>query len=101
MFNGKDVLDELDAADYAVFDDIQGGIKFFHGFKNWLGCQTNFNIRLFHKDPPTIEWNRPVIWVANSDPRLDMSPGDVSWLEENAIFCEVTQPIFHASTASQ
>lgn len=83
---------------YAVFDDIQGGIKFFHGFKNWLGGQKNFQVKVLYRDPKQIEWGKPCIWAANSDPRLDMTPEDVHWLNGNCIFVDLTRAIFHANT---
>lgn len=79
---------------YAVFDDIQGGIKFFPSFKNWLGCQLDFQIKGLYKDPQLIRWGKPCIWISNTDPRLDMSHADASWLEGNCIFVEVTTALF-------
>lgn len=46
---------------YAVFDDLQGGIKFFHGFKNWLGAQKQFQIKGLYRDPQLIDWGKPCI----------------------------------------
>lgn len=83
--------------DYAVFDDIQGGIKFFHGYKNWLGCQFQFQIKGLYRDPQIICWGKPAIWIANSDPRQDVGPDEAEWLEGNCTFVEVLEPIFHAS----
>lgn len=88
------MLRDIEMADYAVFDDMQGGIKFFHGWKNWLGCQPQFNIRVFHKDPPTITWGRPSIWLANEDPRNDLTFSETQWLEENCTFVFVDTPLF-------
>lgn len=85
-------------ADYAVFDDIQGGIKFFPAFKNWLGCQMEFQVKGLYRDPQLLRWGKPSIWVANTDPRYDMSHDDVKWMEGNCIFVEITSAIFHAST---
>lgn len=89
-----------DGADYAVFDDIQGGIKFFHGFKNWLGAQAEFQVKVLYKDPVLIQWGKPSIWLSNSDPRHDLCPSDATWLEGNCFFVELRAPLFtsHAST---
>lgn len=84
--------------EYAVFDDIQGGIKFFPGFKNWLGCQMQFQVKALYRDPILIDWGKPCIWVGNTDPRLDMSPEDIEWLEGNCDFIHVGETIFHANT---
>lgn len=97
LYSGAEAL-KAPKADYAIFDDIQGGIKFFHGFKNWLGCQFNFQVKVLYKDPVMIKWGKPSIWVANSDPRDELQAGEISWMEANCDFVEVTTPIFHAST---
>lgn len=84
--------------DYAVFDDIQGGIKFFPGYKNWLGCQMQFQVKALYRDPVLIQWGKPTIWVANTDPRLDLGYTEVEWLEGNCDFVYIETPIFHANT---
>lgn len=97
---------------YAVFDDIRGGITFFHGWKGWLGCQAEFNNKALYKDPTPIKWGRPSIWCANKDPREEMcyyvmgerhfhkgyGQEDIDWLERNCIFVEINSPIFRANT---
>lgn len=75
--------------DYAVFDDLQGGIKFFHGFKNWLGGQREFQIKGLYRDPEMITWGKPSIWCANTDPRQDLDHADNLWMEANCIFVEI------------
>lgn len=97
LYSGAEAMKHHDAH-YALFDDIQGGIKFFHGFKNWLGCQREFQVKQLYRDPVLITWGKPSIWVSNTDPRLDMSPEDANWMEGNCLFQEVTSPIFRAST---
>jgi len=85
---------KADTAAYAVFDDIQGGIKFFHGFKNWLGAQAEFQIKGLYRDPEMIKWGKPSIWVANTDPRYDMSTDDIAWIDVNCTFVEITTSLF-------
>lgn len=85
-------------AEYAVFDDIQGGLKFFHGFKNWLGCQYQFQVKGLYRDPQLLDWGKPCIWVANTDPRHDVSEEEVLWLEGNCTFVHLQEPIAHANT---
>lgn len=87
-------------ADYAIFDDMQGGLDFFHGYKNWLGCQAEFTIKQLYRDPHLMKWGKPSIWIANKDPRLvnEKSQVDVDWLEANCIFVQVDQPTFRANT---
>ncbi|QIJ55587.1 replication-associated protein [Marmot associated genomovirus 4] len=96
IFSARDL--DRDDVKYAVFDDIAGGIKFFPRFKDWLGCQMEFMVKQLYRDPQLFRWGRPCIWVANTDPRLDMTHDDVMWLEANCIFVEITEAIFHANT---
>lgn len=83
---------------YAVFDDIRGGIKFFPAFKEWLGAQPWVSVKCLYRDPKLVKWGKPSIWVSNDDPRLSMEPSDASWLEGNADFIYVGEPIFRANT---
>ncbi|QBG49358.1 Rep2 [Olive associated gemycircularvirus 1] len=82
---------------YAIFDDIRGGIKFFPAFKEWLGAQATVSVKRLYRDPKLVTWGKPSIWISNEDPRLCMESGDVSWLEANARFIEIREPIFRAS----
>lgn len=97
LFSGRDATNGV-RVEYAVLDDIQGGIAFFHGWKNWLGAQREFQIKVLYKDPVRFVWGKPTIWVSNTDPRDGLSADDVEWLEGNCIFVHVTSPIFHANT---
>ncbi|QCX35061.1 replication-associated protein [Blackfly genomovirus 3] len=96
IFSARNLGD--DGVRYAVFDDIAGGIKFFPRFKDWLGCQMEFMVKQMYRDPHLFRWGRPAIWIANTDPRHDMTHDDIVWLEANCIFVEITSAIFHAST---
>lgn len=85
-------------ADYAVFDDMQ--LKYVPQFKNWLGCQANFQVKVLYKDPVLIEWGKPCIWLSNDDPRTEahLTETDITWLEGNCDFIQLHEPIVHAST---
>lgn len=87
-----------DDVKYAVFDDIRGGIKFFPAFKEWLGAQTYVTVKELYREPKLVRWGKPSIWISNDDPRHVMDAGDVSWLNSNCIFVEVSSPIFRASS---
>ena len=106
-FNGKDCVEKEHEVQYAVFDDMIGpgmGITFFNDWKGFWGCQSYFNIRLFHHDPPTIEWGKPIIWCCQRDPRsamreqckpqdLQQIEDDIKWMEDNAWFVEIEDDI--------
>lgn len=76
-----------------MFDDIQGGLEFFHGYKFWLGCQKQFYATDKYKGKRLIHWGKPSIWLSNNDPREDKGV-DVGWLEGNCDFIPVDLPIF-------
>lgn len=109
-FNGREFVKVEQDVDYYVFDDMEGGLRFFPGWKHFLGQQTWFNVRQFHRDPPMVKGGKPCIWLTNLDPRDEMYAqlrqndsrvqveNDVAWLERNCIFVEVLEPIFHANT---
>lgn len=97
MFSGKEAFDGETTAKYAVFDDIKGGIKFFPGFKDWLGCQPNFMVKQLYRDPVLYKWGRPTIWVSNKDPRCELDTDDCEWMEGNCLFINIDSAIFHAN----
>jgi len=109
--SGDECLKCVDV-EYAVFDDIRGGIKFFPSFKEWLGCQAWVTVKCLYKEPALVKWGKPSIWLSNTDPREDMyevlpggekkfhkgfSQADVDWMDKNCIFVAVDSPIFRAN----
>lgn len=97
-FHAQFSLEEpTDDVDYAIFDDMQGGITFWKSYKCWLGQQTQFYATDKYKGKKLIHWGRPTIYLANSDPRMDKEC-DYEWLEGNCIFVSIDRPIFRAST---
>ena len=84
---------------YAVFDDINGGLKFFPNYKSWLGCQEQFYCTDKYKGKKLVHWGRPCIWLSNEDPRTNEGV-DIDWLEGNCDFVHVRFPIFRANTPS-
>jgi len=83
--------------EYAVFDDIRGGIKFFPSFKEWMGCQAWVTVKCLYREPKLVKWGKPSIWLSNTDPRDDMLQADVDWMNANCIFVAVDSPIFRAN----
>ena len=99
-FGGLFNLDEFDQeeADYAVFDDINGGFGFFPSYKQWLGGQFEFTATDKYRHKQMITWGKACIYICNLDPRNEWyKPGttpDFTWMEENCTFYEVTHRVF-------
>lgn len=91
-----DDLDGIDDVEYAVFDDMQGGFDFFHGYKFWLGCQAEFNVTDKYKGKRKIKWGRPSIWLCNINPAGEKVDWD--WIQGNVDIVCVDKPIFRANT---
>ena len=71
-FGGLFCLDEpLDDVKYAVFDDMQGGLEYFHSYKFWLGAQQQFYATDKYKGKKLIKWGKPSIYVSNTNPLSD------------------------------
>lgn len=87
-------LSDAPNVDYAIFDDMRGGIKMFPSFKEWFGAQEWVTVKRLYRDPALVQWGKPCIWLSNTDPRHDMEPSDISWFEGNCIFVEVLEPLF-------
>lgn len=84
-------LDNLDEeADYAVFDDIQGGFEYFPSYKSWLGGQDEFTCTDKYKHKRNVKWGKPTIWCCNYNPRT-ASGVDLDWLEGNVSIVYVAE----------
>lgn len=97
LVSGTECMKAADVK-YAIFDDIRGGMKFFPAFKEWLGAQMWVTVKQLYRDPQLVKWGKPSIWISNEDPRGCMEPADANWLEQNAVFIDVSSPIFRANT---
>ena len=80
--------DQFDESnDYAVFDDIKGGLGSID-YKQWIGAQNQFAITSKYKRHRTIYWNKPCIYISNDDP-LESKHVDIDWLLGNAVIVKV------------
>jgi len=93
-FGGLFCLDEFEEdVDYAIFDDMQGGLEFFHAYKFWLGHQKEFYATDKYRGKKLITWGKPAIWLANDDPRTHKG-ADADWLDENCQFEFIVNKLF-------
>lgn len=93
-FGGLFCLDEFEEdVHYAVFDDIQGGLEFFHAYKFWLGHQQSFFATDKYRGKKLITWGKPAIWCSNTDPRMDKN-ADADWLDANCTFVFIDSPLY-------
>lgn len=98
-FGGLFAMDEtlnLEDVKYAVFDDMQGGFDFFHGYKFWLGAQAEFYVTDKYKGKKHVKWGKPSIWLCNNDPQNEKV--DWGWITGNCDVVELWDPIFRANT---
>lgn len=98
--SGSIAIRDMPNAEYAVFDDMRGGISFFHSWKEWLGGQKVVTVKKMYRDPVQIKWGRPTIYCCNADPREEMKcRDDIEWLEANCTFVYVEHSLIsHANT---
>jgi len=82
--------------EYAVFDDMQGGLEYFHSYKFWLGAQQQFYATDKYKGKQLIHWGKPCIYLSNNNPLGDKG-ADVDWIEGNCDIVYIDTPIFRAS----
>lgn len=93
-FGGLFSLDEdIEEVEYAVFDDMQGGLEYMHSYKFWLGCQSQFYATDKYRGKKLITWGKPSIYVSNNNPLFDKGV-DTDWMEANCIFVYVDSPLF-------
>lgn len=97
LLSGDECM-KAECTDYAVFDDLRGGFKFFPAFKEWLGAQQYVTVKRLYREPKLVKWGKPSIFLTNSDPRDEATGDDRDWLERNCDFIYVGEPIFHANT---
>nr|QCX29347.1 Replication-associated protein [Plant associated genomovirus 1]QCX29351.1 Replication-associated protein [Plant associated genomovirus 1] len=89
-------LSDIDDAEYAVFDDMQGGFEYFHGYKFWLGGQSEFTVTDKYKGKKHVKWGKPTIWLSNVDPTTEKGL-DYEWLMGNAFIVRVEDPFYRLS----
>ena len=79
-------------SEYAVFDDISGGLRAFD-YKAWLGGQLHFTITDKYMKKKTISWGKPCIYISNDDPFMDRGI-DIDWLTANTICVNIDSRMY-------
>jgi len=97
----RDILKDIE---YAIFDDIAGGIKYFPDFKGWLGAQEEITLKKMYHGESNVEWGKPSIWVSNHDIRkqiLNLREMDdeerqalIDWVEASCIIVHIDKPFY-------
>jgi len=91
--------------DYAIFDDISGGLLAWGGskdrlaYKSWLGGQHMLTMSDKYAKRRTILWGRPSISLSNTNPLLEHGV-DVEWLLANCTIVHVTSVIARYKTST-
>lgn len=61
LMSGEVALRDMPDAEYAVFDDMRGGIKFFQAWKEWFGAQLVVTVKKLYRDPVQVKWGKPYL----------------------------------------
>lgn len=80
-------LDET--ADYMVLDDLVDGFKTLPEWKFWMGGQYEAIINDKYCKKKRVRWGKPCIFLANDDPRDQLSESERNWVEGNCVFVHV------------
>lgn len=81
-------------AKYGVFDDIP--VEFFkHSYKQWLGCQSDFDITDKYRKKIHVYFGRPAIFLMNP-PEYEKIPEfwDADWIEGNVVTVKLTDKLY-------
>lgn len=78
---------------YAVFDDISGGLRKLD-YKAWLGGQLHFSVTDKYMKKKTITWGKPCIYIANENPFDTERWADLEWLAANTEIVHIDRPMY-------
>lgn len=107
--SGTAIKGNIAEADYAIFDDIRGGLQYFPAWREWFGCQRIVTVSEKYHEPQQMVWGRPIIWLSNTDPRdeimMDITErvsegrrnkahNDCEWLEANAVIVHLDSKLY-------
>jgi hypothetical protein len=84
-----------DTCDYAIFDDMKGGMGSID-YKSWIGGQGQFDSTDKYSKKRRIYWSKPCIFISNDNPFEDDSRGrriDKEWLAANTLCVNIATPL--------
>jgi len=90
-FNGDFNIDDYDPlSEYAVFDDLEGGLNGMKAYKGWLGGQNQFVVTDKYRKKQTVLWNKPTIFISNEHPlSTKANRVDHQWIIGNCVVVHV------------
>lgn len=93
--NGLFNLDDIDvSATYGVFDDIPVEL-FKYQYKQWMGCQLQFNCTDKYKKKTKIIFGKPCIFLYNKDEYIKLQYAyDMDWIKLNCVIVELNNKLF-------
>lgn len=100
-FNNMFVLADYDeGCEYAIFDDISGGMAKI-SYKQFMGGQDRVGVTDKWCKNRQIKWGRPCIYLCNRDPFIQgNNPGvELEWLKKNSVAVEIKPSVKLADSA--
>ena len=61
--------------------------EFFKCKKQLLGAQSEFTCTEKYRSLVTVKFGKPVIYLCNDDPRVEMTQQEENYYKENAVYC--------------
>lgn len=90
-FQSTFMLDLWDSdAEYAIFDDVDW--NFFPNKKGFFGAQRSLILTDKYRKKRSVVWGKPIIYLVN--PEDVPNGGFGQWYHENAIICNVQNPLY-------
>jgi len=92
--DGRKGIKYVDASrlDYAIFDDVKGGLEYWHQYKDWLGHQRHFGTTDKYTGKCQVTWGKPAIYITNDHQyHLDRANDKRDWdyLEDNCVIVKI------------
>lgn len=91
MFNLEEYSEDVD---YGILDDVSIDL-FKYQYKQWMGCQKEFDTTDKYKRKVHIRFGKPIIFLCNNKEYDKMrSEWDWDWIEGNAFIVKLTNKLY-------